>query len=389
MKNIYIALITLLIPSTFFCQITPIDFEPTGNGALFSWSCFENSSNPPLLISNNPDPTGINTSSTVAEFTALQSGQPWAGCETLHGSDIGSFSIDATNYNVKIMVWKTKISDVGIKLVTAAGWSTGEVKIPNTVIHQWEEITFDFSSHIQNGQTYDQLVVFPDFITRSADDIIYFDNILFEGDACSSTAASINIESCYTYTSPSGKVWIESGIYKDTIPNLSGCDSIMTIDLTINIVETGTTLSGSTITSNALVSGYSWLDCTNNFSPIIGEVNQSFTPDNIGYFAVEVTTGVCVDTSACINIISLAFSDNQGNISLKIYPNPTDGIVTINSTYQINQVQVFNLVGEIILSLAHPNKLSTTIDISQFTEGFYFFVIKSNQTEVIQKIIKK
>ena len=74
------------------------------------------------------------------------------------------------------MVYKTKISDVGIKLVTSSAASLGEIKVANTVINQWEQLTFDFSAHI-GGMTYDQLVVFPDFVARSADDIIYFDNV--------------------------------------------------------------------------------------------------------------------------------------------------------------------------------------------------------------------
>ena len=78
---------------------------------------FENDTNPPVEIIPNPDPSGANTSATVAKFTALQTGNPWAGCESLHGSDIGTFTLDATNSTVKIMVWKPVISDVGLKFV--------------------------------------------------------------------------------------------------------------------------------------------------------------------------------------------------------------------------------------------------------------------------------
>lgn len=124
----------------------------------------------------NPDPTGLNNSSTVARFIAKQNGNPWAGCETQHGSDIGTFTIDSSNYLIRIMVWKNKISDVGIKLVTSSAASLGEIKIPNTKIRQWEQLTFNFSAHI-GGMTYDQLVVFPDFTSRTEDDTVYFDNI--------------------------------------------------------------------------------------------------------------------------------------------------------------------------------------------------------------------
>ncbi len=48
----------------------------------------------------------------VAKFTARADGKPWALCFT---DSIGSFTFDATNNTVKIMVWKTRVSDVAIK----------------------------------------------------------------------------------------------------------------------------------------------------------------------------------------------------------------------------------------------------------------------------------
>ncbi len=50
---------------------------------------------------------------------------------------------------------------------------------------------------------------------------------------CPSSTSSIADTVCSSYTSPSGKyTWTTSGIYKDTVPNFSGCDSIITITLT-------------------------------------------------------------------------------------------------------------------------------------------------------------
>src|SRR5690606_37079455 len=44
-----------------------------------------------------------------------------------------------------------------------------------------------------------------------------------------------SITDCETHLSPSGNyLWDQSGIYTDTISNTAGCDSILTIDLTIN-----------------------------------------------------------------------------------------------------------------------------------------------------------
>jgi hypothetical protein len=164
-------------------QNSPIDFETGGYGATWTWTVFENGGDPSLEIVTNPNTGGINSSFTVAKFTALQAGQPWAGCESQHGSDIGTFSLDASNSTLKIMVYKTVISDVGLKFVIPTSGSLGEIKVANTITNAWEELTFDFSSHIGLLEAIgiDQIVVFPDFNLggRTQDNIIYFDNISF------------------------------------------------------------------------------------------------------------------------------------------------------------------------------------------------------------------
>jgi|OpeIllAssembly_1097287.scaffolds.fasta_scaffold03524_2 hypothetical protein len=171
-------------PVTGSTPKNPINFEASGFGADWTWTVFENVANPALEIISNPDATGINTSSKVAKFTALQGGQPWAGLESKHGQDIGSFKFDATNKIVRIMVWKSVISDVGLKFAEANGDAQPEVKVANTKINQWEELRFDMSGSIGKGATgiIDQIIIFPDFKARTQDNVVYFDNITFSSN---------------------------------------------------------------------------------------------------------------------------------------------------------------------------------------------------------------
>ena len=162
-----------------------IDFEPAGFGASWTWNVFENGANPPLEFVANPNASGINSSSKVAKFSARQAGQPYAGVETAHGpTGMGiTWDLSASRSKIRIMVYKTKISDVGIKLANPAGGAQVEIKVANTKINEWEELVFDFSSRIGNGldgsTNIDQIIIFPDFVARGADDVIYFDNITF------------------------------------------------------------------------------------------------------------------------------------------------------------------------------------------------------------------
>jgi len=145
----------LICNSNFFltAQNIPIDFEENGNGADWQWRTFENLNNPPLEIVPNPDSSEYNQSKSVAKFTALRGGQAFAGCESLHGADIGSFTIDANNSIIR----------------------------------------------------YDQIVIFPDFDNRNNDNIIYFDDI-YSGINSSANSNLANNLTLKLYPNPSNNI---------------------------------------------------------------------------------------------------------------------------------------------------------------------------------------
>ena len=165
---------------TFVASGTPYDFEVAGLGSDFTWAVFENVDNPALTFVANPASSTANNSATVAMFTARMAGQPWAGTETT-AANTTPFTMDATNSIVKIMVYKSVISDVALKFSVGAA-AQPEIKVANTKINEWEELTFDFTSRIGLAETIniDSVIVFPDFMDgRASDTVNYFDNITF------------------------------------------------------------------------------------------------------------------------------------------------------------------------------------------------------------------
>ena len=176
MKKITL-LVFILTAYIGYSQAThTIDFEPAGVGSGWSWTATEVA--PSFAEITNPVSGGINTSATVVEFIAYTTDMNWALC---HTDDNNTFTFDATNSTVKIMVYKPTISNVGMKFEGAS--PAIELTVPNTVINQWEELTFDFSGQI--GNTYNKIVVIPDFVDwvagagkdRTTDNTLYFDNI--------------------------------------------------------------------------------------------------------------------------------------------------------------------------------------------------------------------
>ena len=59
------------------------------------------------------------------------------------------------------------------------------------------------------------------------------------GCSCVTSFSSISAEGLDAYTAPSGAVYTTEGVYADTILNAAGCDSIITINLSMNFTETG------------------------------------------------------------------------------------------------------------------------------------------------------
>jgi len=177
MKTLILLLTMLFASSMGFAQTGPVDFETDGIGSDWTWDVFENVDNPPVEVISNPDVSGENTSDMVASITARADGASFAGATT---RDVGTFTLDETNRTISIMVWKDKISDVGIKLETASGFAFPEKKVANTVTNQWEELTFDFSD-VDNppSEPWDGITIFPDFGERDSDAVVFFDNITF------------------------------------------------------------------------------------------------------------------------------------------------------------------------------------------------------------------
>ncbi|MRT16572.1 T9SS type A sorting domain-containing protein [Vitellibacter sp. q18] len=69
-----------------------------------------------------------------------------------------------------------------------------------------------------------------------------------------------------------------------------------------------------------------------------------------------------------------------------MYPNPTSGIITLNSTFGVDQVEAFNSLGQSVL----VSKNSDHIDLSLFRNGLYFLRITDSQGNVfLKKVLKE
>jgi hypothetical protein len=199
----------------------------------------------------------------------------------------------------------------------------------------------------------------------------------------------INEFACDYYVSPSGNhTWNTTGIYYDTISGSGAYDCIVTINLTVTTLNNSVTQNGNILTAIESGASYQWLDCDSLFYPISGETNQSYIPTVTGNYAVEISKNGCVDTSACLNVI-VSILENEALTDIHIYPNPTTGKITVECE-NMERVEVVDITGKLIYEIASslsPRNDVLEIDISAFSKGVYFVKVTSEDGVAVERIV--
>ncbi len=202
--------------------------------------------------------------------------------------------------------------------------------------------------------------------------------------------SSKNIEACGMYTSPGGKIWSESGEYTDTILTSSGCDSIITVNLTVHHPDKSVTQEEGVLTSMASDATWQWIDCDNGNSPIEGETGQTFTAGQDGHYAVIVTQDECSDTSACFDVTSSGRAGYLSGQDISVFPNPSDGTfsVDLGRIWPEVTVTVMRPDGRILQKESHYNTRNMDLNIHT-SAGIYFLVISSENERSVVKVVRR
>lgn len=205
-------------------------------------------------------------------------------------------------------------------------------------------------------------------------------------------ASSVQFKSaCIQFISPSQKyIWTKSGKYQDTIATKNGCDSILTINLTIFEVNIRVTQNDPVLTAEAFGANYQWLDCKSNYSVITGENKQSFTAKTTGEYAVEITEGGCKDTSACYTITKLSSPGLDRNIQLDVFPNPFNDKLTLTSSQSLinARITLLNIMGDKIFELTENSGSYFEIDLKDISKGIYVLELSEGNKKAYIKLMK-
>jgi len=185
-----------------------------------------------------------------------------------------------------------------------------------------------------------------------------------------------------------------SGTYIDTLTNINGCDSIITLTLTVHPLPVVTWMQTDT---------FDWFWCTpartvvlDSVSPSGGHFYGPYVTDSTVYipkvtfdstFAITYTY---TDSDGCANAVSKNFrfligceginSISNAN-SIHLYPNPNKGtftLSTVNGQQSTNSFTISDMLGNVI---AHDviNTNEQSIEVKDAAEGVYTLVVKGSQ----------
>lgn len=235
----------------------------------------------------------------------------------------------------------------------------------------------------QNGMTYTASGAYNDTIPNAAgcDSIITL-NLTIN----SVTTSTVTISTCNpTYTwAQNGTVYNATGMYNDTITNAAGCDSIVTLNLTIApFVATATNNGNATITASTGTT-YQWINCTTN-TAIAGATTQTFTATVNGTYAAVVSNGTCSDTTNCVNITNVGIKENTIS-TISVHPNPTHDFVIVTMEDASAIVEVMDVQGKLVQTT--QIKSGDQIDLGAYERGVYTLRIKTESGTSIERIVK-
>lgn len=76
-------------------------------------------------------------------------------------------------------------------------------------------------------------------------------------------------------------------------------------------------------------------------------------------------------------------------LPMHIYPNPTNGLVTITAASEIDQMTIYNVVGEIIENVTGPQSSQLVVDLSTYPSGLYIVTAKTGDVVITERLIKE
>lgn len=333
-----------------------------------------------LDLSNNINLTFLVLLNSGLEFLDLRNGNNYNMTNVSMGmnNDLYCANVDDSTYSENN--WRTSTIAVGNNTVF-----NGDCENSCYIPYRTKDTLSTCPNYNFNGNIITNSGNYTDTLTSMSsckDSIVQLNITILNSSSSTDTQTA-----CGSYTWIDGNTYISNNNTATyTTTNVAGCDSIITLDLTVHNIDTSITQNNLTLTSNVNGAQYQWIEC-DNFTDLMGETNMSFTPTTNGSYAVEITIPEgCVDTSSCYTILNTSIDELSSNT--KIYPQPFQDEINLNFNKSGERtVKIYNINGkEISSQLTSENTLK--INTSKLSKGIYILKITNNTSTNNYTIVK-
>lgn len=181
----------------------------------------------------------------------------------------------------------------------------------------------------------------------------------------------------------------QTGNYTVTVTDGNGCSATSaTTAVTVNPapVAIATLTNDVVITATPAGQAYQWINCATG-QPVAGASSAIFTvPANGSYKVVVTNASGCKDTSSCVQVSKVGLEDLTADQGIAIYPNPSNGLVTIvNDLGQSMKLAVLDASGKLLFQQEQFS--GSVIDLSVYQAGMYFFRIQTTKGTSLHRVI--
>lgn len=174
----------------------------------------------------------------------------------------------------------------------------------------------------------------------------------------------------------------------DNFSVASGASQINVIEVVGTDVYIGGTFNdvkGITEADNiARYDGSSWNAVAGGLNNTVRKIVASGGDLYVGGLFTDAGGDATADKFVKIGV-STSILEKETNDNTIVYPNPTNGVVTIQLTNNNSKaIELYNVIGELLI-LNQTNQSKHTIDISNYPNGVYFLKVDGNITKFIKQ----
>ena len=373
------------------CNGASSSLNATG-GTTYSWSPATG-----LTNSNIANPVAFPTTTTTYVVTATT-----AGC-----SDVDTLVVTVGNAT----------ANAGIDVALCAGQNTS-LNASGGTSYSWSPTTGLSNPNVSNpiatpSSTTTYTVTVTSGICTATDNItITLSSVSVNAgqdvQICNGSSTNLNAlgsgATTYTWTPTTGisNPSISNPVAApttNTLYTITVTDGLCSASDNINVVVNPNpttpviTDNSGTLTTGSAV-GYQWL-LNGNIIP--GANTQQYVPVQNGSYSVVITNGNgCTATSSVYSVLTVGIEDSKLTTeNVAMYPNPTSAELTIKVDFyrsEMAQIEIIDMLGKSVVEVENgtvaPGFIKT-VDVSSLNSGVYFLRIKTDNQNIVKKLIKE